>query len=409
MSKKMVMMFIVSYCLLIAIGDARCQWIQSDGGQINCLATNGLIVYAGFGSSFDTVDPGANGIVVSTDNGVNWNLLGDGTINTSVLSIVANGAFIFAASHAGWDNVYPSYNEPADLWRSSDSGATWIKVPNKFGHSFEGLYLNGSDLFATTYYNGIYRSIDSGTSWKIITDSSYEPLAFMGSKIYGWGYQGLVVSMDMGTDWMPTGQRGGPIVVNGSLIAVLSGTLDYRFINLSFDSGKTWKQDTITISGGWESLAFDGKHLFVGSSTSVGIEAYSPDSGKTWIDISGGVLYEPNLAFSLCISGDNLILGSAQKGLWYYPLEDLPTASVHPSIQANDLTLFPNPITTTADFQFNALKEASVFEVFDLLGRSLLRQQLPAGQAALHVNMQNYPSGIYFARLGGESVKVIKM
>jgi len=48
------------------------------------------------------------------------------------------------------------------------------------------------------------------------------------------------------------------------------------------------------------------------------------------------------------------------------------------------------------------------FELFDALGRSLLRRELPAGQTSLHVDMQAFPVGIYFARLGGESVKVIK-
>ncbi len=72
-------------------------------------------------------------------------------------------------------------------------------------------------------------------------------------------------------------------------------------------------------------------------------------------------------------------------------------------------TLLSNPITSSADFQFEVLKAPEVFELFDLLGRQVLREELSAGQASLHLDMQSYPAGIYFARLGNETVRFIKM
>ena len=74
-----------------------------------------------------------------------------------------------------------------------------------------------------------------------------------------------------------------------------------------------------------------------------------------------------------------------------------------------NLKLLFNPITSSADFQFDALQEPAVFELFDALGRSLLRQQLAVGQQTRRVDMQKYPAGIYFARLGGETVRFVSI
>ncbi len=85
------------------------------------------------------------------------------------------------------------------------------------------------------------------------------------------------------------------------------------------------------------------------------------------------------------------------------------TNSVNSSTENSKYTLLSNPITSSADFQFEALKAPVVFELFDLLGRQLLHQELFAGQTSLHLDMQHYPAGIYFARLGNETVWFIKM
>jgi hypothetical protein len=73
-----------------------------------------------------------------------------------------------------------------------------------------------------------------------------------------------------------------------------------------------------------------------------------------------------------------------------------------------NLKILATPTTSSADFQFDALQESTLFELFDVFGKSLQRQQLSAGQASFLVDMQKYPAGIYFARLGWESLKVIK-
>jgi len=103
---------------------------------------------------------------------------------------------------------------------------------------------------------------------------------------------------------------------------------------------------------------------------------YSPDLGATWNDL--GVSFAVR---DLVISGDNLvmILFYPYNSYFYLPIGNL-LASVSPASNSNVLfSLLSNPITTSADFRFDALKEPTVFELFDLLGRSLLRQQVLAG------------------------------
>jgi len=226
--------------------------------------------------------------------------------------------------------------------------------------------------------NGIMRHFlastnDSGNHWTR-RDSGIE-------KILGDGYQATITSLQ-----------------NGHWLASFGNTTFSSFFYTSTDDGVSWVHTSSVNSEVHSTAFFDNFGYAV-----VGFGIFSTtDYGNHWISDN-----DPLFAFPISLS-----VPSAQVAYCITDSVILKTDSRNKvnitALQSNVRVTF-NPISSSADFQFDALKKPTVFELFDILGRSLLRQQVSAGQASLHVNMQNMPAGIYFARLGGETVRFIKL
>lgn len=172
---------------------------------------------------------------------------------------------------------------------------------------------------------------------------------------------------------------------------------------LSSDKGKSWQKQYIP-SSALSSLAVYGTNIFEGDDDVMGGGVLlSTDTAKSWSRI-GNMPY----TFSLFIFTDYIFAGAGQS-IYRALLSDFVQLDVHPPPSIiSKFNIIANPFTSSADFQFDALKESAVFELFDALGRSFLRQQLPAGQASLHLDMKKYPAGIYLARLGVNTIRFIK-
>ena len=406
MKKKLL---IIASFLAITFGtipNAFGQWTQSkevpSSITANCLVADGSIVYAGFGSTYDTNSGYFNGILYSTDHGESWTGLGDswnklgiGPISTPVFTIAAQGSTIFAGGGAV-------------LWRSTDSGATWTRLQLRYGYGdLESLAINGSNLFASTR-EGLIRSTDSGSSWKVLTDSSYGPLAFIGSKIYaGSNYQGLLVSTDNGDDWtivgLPFGTSVSSIAVSGANIAVLDyANYPNQFVAFSSDSGHTWMETLIPYSVEQTgSLILNGQNIF---GANFGISAgslkfYSTDKGKSWIDLpSTAGDGRPNAVSCIVVSGDNFILSSENSGLWYYSLGSL---AVKTSVETHlNISLSPNP-TTGIITVHNAPVNVLHVTIMNVLGETV-SELTNLGTKQLTIDISEFPQGTYFARFSSD-------
>jgi len=399
MKKKLL---IIASILAVTFGTtpiAFGQWTQSKvgpyGGEVNCLVANGSVVYAGFGST-DTNSGYNNGILYSTDHGESWTGLGDswdklgiGPISTPVLTIAAQGSTIFAGGGAV-------------LWRSIDSGANWTRLQLRYGYgNLQSLAMNGSNLFASTR-EGLLRSTDSGASWKVLTDSSYGPLAFIGSKIYtGSNYQGLLASTDNGDHWqivsLPFGTNVSSISVSGANIAVLDyANYPNQYVAFSSDSGHTWMETLIVEQTG--SLALNGQNIYGANFmiSALSNKFYSTDKGKSWIDFPSSTDYDrPNYVSCILVSGGNFILYSGNSGLWYFPLESLAvktTIGTQPNI-----SLSPNP-TTGIIMVHNVSANILHVTVSSILGESVLELEYP-NAPEFTLDLSNLPPGTYFARI----------
>ncbi len=71
--------------------------------------------------------------------------------------------------------------------------------------------------------------------------------------------------------------------------------------------------------------------------------------------------------------------------------------------------VYPNPFTQSLQVSVTGLtNENSYFELFDVTGRSVLQQLLPAGTAETVINTENLPSGIYTWRISSDKTAIGK-
>ena len=187
---------------------------------------------------------GYNGIYQSIDEGLHWEVFSSSIIISSVI-VRANNRLIVAKtgyclrSYDGvnWDSTmnnlaYPTCMLVLDsinggpqkllmgtgtgLFMSGDDGTTWdpiADVNRSNGHIY---YLIGADssLFAATSSDGILRSFDKGSTWKItnsgIKERLYDFVTASGKNVavVEQNHQAIFVSTDRGLTWKFQGIEG---------------------------------------------------------------------------------------------------------------------------------------------------------------------------------------------------------
>ena len=248
-------------------------------------------IYAGTG----------NGVSFSQNNGVDWNSMG--LSNISIATIAINGDTILAGSSTS-------------LYLSTDYGSNWAsKNTNISSTDVRSLFVNGNNLYAGTYSNGISLSSDDGNSWNNINigyanNPAIYSLAANGNNIYaGTTDYGLLMSTNNGSTWAvnTAGMIQGvyKIIINGN--KMFAGTSNGVYV--STNNGSTWSQSGI-IGPTVLTLAASGNKIVAGA-YEVGVYI-STDNGLSWTLTST----PSTLVYSLAINGNNIYAGCYNDGLF---------------------------------------------------------------------------------------------
>ena len=404
-------------CSLFFVGNSNAQtgWLKLNSGVASGLSS------VHFLNNDTGVCNGGTFILRTMDGGVTWHQFdNDSLFHKDSFKYGINKLFVTN------DNSIVAIGY-GFIARSTDIGATWIKiqvdslVPDddlldiSFPTQDTG-YIVGVNYYSSIPPTPLLFTTNQGKSWvlrRITYVQAFLHAQFRMNKI------GLAVSRDL----EPPGSHLAKTTDGGSEWSYINTPFDEQGVyGLAYTTGQTWylwdkagflhsPDDGVT----WDTIdnvVFNGLGLFdslplyrVGD-----FIMKSVDGGKKWfkqaIDLQGQHLNSvntPSKDIAYAVGSGGAIYKTMDGG--GPPVNTVRNISESPTI----FNIFSNPVSSSADFQFDPLKEASGFELFDLLGRSLLRRQLSAGQASLHLDMQKYPAGIYFARLGGETVRFIKL
>ncbi len=270
------------------------------------------------------------GFQISRDGGVSWEHPSKGIPSRghSWTAVVdpENKGLVFTTVGGG-----PLGGYKGGIYRSKDFGVSWEQVGTNetFKDQINDVVIDlhspvtSRTMYLTTETKGIYKSTDTGTTWKRITASAGDDIQKTtalvldpnkSGKIYLGTKKGLYISTDAGITWTlkSAGSFDGVHTVavsksNNKIIyvsAYLPGQKGYsgsKGYFRSSDGGNTWKNITpgfMKITGGIAVNPYDPDYIYGETAritkadpTQKSVIAKSKDGGKTWKTVDNGIAY----------------------------------------------------------------------------------------------------------------------
>lgn len=331
----------------------------------------------------------------------------------------------------------------AGIYRSMTNGDSWQRVSSVSTANCCVAVSNGqggSDLYVGTYTIAIYRSVDFGSTWKLVsaplqnggtTNRNVDGLAAIrmddGTTILWACYNGVVVrTTDVGRSWaVPTGLAVSGLSnvyavrdTNGGWI-LLAPTSVPGFAKSS-DLGVSWtyvqpKSFPSTMTSLQERLTTNGAATLVSGSRS-GYAYYSVDGGRTW---SSSFVHERAMNDLSIISvphhGRPSMLIAGSRGVWRLADPTDSGASSAPDVDSNTMSQpvtcrmqYPEPTSQYTTFVLTLHKASELtLQVYTIQGdmiSSTVDYAVSTGDYWHVVDVQKWPTGVYvFSAKAGSS------
>jgi photosystem II stability/assembly factor-like uncharacterized protein len=392
---KDLVIYCVSFLILIILvpDPASAQWSKTLSQFTYCSAGNDSFLFAGTGY----------GVYLSTNDGLDWKLT-DSTISRRwVWSLAVRGSNIFAGTDSG-------------VLLSINNGASWRRVDGGLANELvTALAVIDSNVFAGMYYNaGIIMSTDLGEHWKQsdsgLTDKYIRTMTVNGVNIFaGTNFSGVFGSSDSGRSWQHLGlssydARG--IAVNNHNVFVGTNSGVFR----SSDDGHTWKAmsnglpDTTYVEGYIVSLCGYGPNIFAAAER--GNIYYASEHDTAWRQVDDGFPVGSTVSH-LDIIGKYIYATDYDLGLWRRPLSEMITGiNEIPGKLPSKFALkqnCPNPFNPSTmisyELPFSTHVKITVYNITGQEITTLVNEEQHAGSQSVKIDMNNYPSGVYFYRL----------
>ncbi|MDQ3021726.1 MAG: hypothetical protein M3R36_14315 [Bacteroidota bacterium] len=205
---------------------------------------------------------------------------------------------------------------------STNLMAQWERTNGPNGGYVADFVVNGSSIFAGTI-DGIFRSEDTGVSWKRVSDYGPSTICVSGTSVFAGEFSlGLIRSTDNGNTWEDITNNiavsfiSQLYVHNGILFAGTSGAGVYR----STDNGNSFQ----AVNNGFGAYAFInsftslGNLLFtglVGNGGTVG-PYVSSNNGDSWTQVVNGLPFNRLSTQLLTVSGSNVYAAASDQGVY---------------------------------------------------------------------------------------------
>lgn len=281
-------------------------------------------------------------VVQSTDQGTTWSRSVKAPYTNCLASM---GTQLFSGSKS--------------VERSTDSGNTWNDAGGDIytgvqQETIVSLAACGTTLYAGTELHGLYRSTDSGASWKSIVqywnNGEIHSLVGQGSTIYTGLLGNLRYSTDTGNDW-----------------STRPGDLEGQYVY---------------------SILPYGANIFIATQRGV---LLSKDENSAWTSVSDSLM---SGAGSLLIADGCLCVGTLDNGVWRRPLSEMigQNSGVSAPHTESAIQAYPNPVSNEITFSLNANTESDI-RIVDLLGIELSHAHIKSNMA--HIDCSNLTNGRY--------------
>jgi hypothetical protein len=293
--------------ILIFITQLFGQWEQASGTEnldMQSLGSKGEYHFAG----------GATGAFVSIDEGMSYTLSNNGNdSNGPTRGFTHDSLYIYNCTSQG-------------VFRSEDNGGTWLSKSNGLGNLLSHGILSVNDRVVHVGPFGVSISSDMAENWDPagLTGIDVRCVTNIGDTLFvGTNGNGLYKSIDWGENWtlLTNGvssstfraiQSYGNILFAGGEI----GTGVFRSTNF----GASWE----LLGNGIASAGFRGfgynDDLLVAGSTGSGVY-YTMDNGDSWTDLNSGL--SDLTIFDLEISENYIIAATHSSGVFRYPLSSI--------------------------------------------------------------------------------------
>ncbi len=381
------------------------QWSHTDGGIPHTSLVT--MVDAGdrlFATTRSTEAGQSEGVHMSLDGGHTWQPRNAG------LSVELN----FDALYAGEGFLLASAQ--LNMYRSTDNGLSWtnLLLNGPSGDVTAIVAWNGA-LYASTYGDGIFRSVNDGLTWQSIPSPNLvTTLHVADGALYAGTTSGLQRTTN-GTTWTVLNGLSGVLQIEAmasrpGLLVVSAKSGAYTQFYRSTDGGNSFQaaNSGLPASAYCRALAFHNDSLFAGFDASwpqtgaavPGLYA-SADGGLTWADASEGMPAGTSVRCFLNTNDGRLLAGTHREGVWGRG-GDLTTGIGTPDVNAAAM-IWPNPTTGTITLQVPDGTELGAVHVFNAVGSLVHADQLTAAQTTL--DLHHLPNGTYVVEVIGRSTR----
>ena len=288
--------------------NCKADWVQMNGPKgatVNCLTSNGNIIFAGTDGA---------GVFYSLNNGLQWVNVNQVWNSLKVQALLIKGSNLYAGTEWG-------------LYVSSNNGLNWSSRDST-QQSVQALAATGNYLFKAIGYNGVFCSTDDGLHWissnSGLPNTNINNFTVVDNVLYAGTGQGIFFSSNYGSNWNQIGLSNysvKDITKIGS--SIFAGTM-FDGVFKSTNNGTNW----VTYSFGLlntfiRDFEVSGNDLYAGTDGGVFLLTAG---GTMWNEISSGLTHPSVL--SLMFNGLNFYSGtygggvfkSSDMGIQWYPV-----------------------------------------------------------------------------------------
>ncbi|MEO6259052.1 MAG: hypothetical protein ABIP63_01835 [Thermoanaerobaculia bacterium] len=271
-------------------------------------------------SAQDQLWAGTTTGVLHSIDGIHWPAFNDGLTNVRIASLALSSGKLIAATRGK-----SLLMRNAGMWSEADIGLPAHPPALPLASVVR---CNEATCYVSLPGDGLFRSTDGGTSWKLVLSQPVSDIAVSGAEVFASAGSALFRSAD-GTNWLSTGGASSCVAAQGARVASASGTE----IAVSEDSGKTWTGGSIPAVA--VRLGFAGSLLIAGTLDGVFTSADQghswksaalPSAGAGWrcMEVAGNVVYLAMRADDAESDARSGVYATSEGLIWkWIPLTDL--------------------------------------------------------------------------------------